>query len=70
MDSEQNNEITMNRWRDRLESMTNDELSNLFPCIWKQLDMTQENWIGSSKENKIKDILEVNYPEDDKGFEI
>ncbi len=63
-DSEQRNEIIMTRWRDFLEGMTSEDLGNYFPCLWIALDMkSQEEWMGLCKDEKIKRIMDVNYPE-------
>lgn len=65
-DSERRNEITMNRWRLSFEDMTDDELSEYYPCVCADLKMTHNDWRGLDRDKKIKIILEALYPEDDK----
>lgn len=65
-DNDHHNEILTNGFRLSLEDMTDDELSEYYPCVCDDLEMTRNDWRGLDRGKKIKIIMDALYPEDDK----
>lgn len=65
-DSEQRNEIVMNKWREYLEDKSDSQLNFLCDNVCNLLSGGSP--IGPSRELKIKHIMEWLTPEDDISF--